>query len=314
MKRVLITGCGGFIGSHLADFLITKDLSTYGMVHGETRNVDHLRNKMTVLNGDLTNKEEVEQVVSEIQPDIVFHLAAQSFVTTSWEEPEETLRVNVLGTFYLLDSISKLKIVPIIEVIGSSAVYGAWDAQEMPLSEDKEFRPTSIYAVSKTAQDMLAYFYWRACKMKIIRIRPFNITGPRKTFDACSDFAKSVTEVERKLKEVVEVGNLDTVRDFTDVRDAVKALWLLADKGEYGQTYNVCSGKGYKMEEILKQLISLSDCDIKYRVVPEKVRPFDDPIIVGDNTKLRSLGWEPQVPLEKTLTDMLDYWRRGLDR
>lgn len=314
MKRVLITGCGGFIGSHLADFLAAKNLSIYGIVYGETRNVDHLRNKMTVLNGDLTSKEEVEQIVSETQPDIVFHLAAQSFVTKSWEEPEETLRVNIMGTFYLLASISRLKIAPIIEVVGSSAVYGTRDAQEMPLNETKEFRPTSIYAVSKVAEDMLAYFYWKACGLKIVRVRPFNITGPGKTFDACSDFAKSVAEVKKGIKKVVEVGRLDTVRDFTDVRDAVKALWLLADKGEYGQTYNVCSGKEYKMEEILKQLISLSDCDIKYRVVPEKVRPFDDPIIVGDNTKLRSLGWEPQVPLKRTLTDMLDYWRRELDR
>jgi len=313
LRRVLITGGEGFIGSHLADMLVEKGLETYVMVYGDTENINHLRDKVTLLECDLKNKQTVETIISTVKPDIVFHLAAQSFVTVSWEDPEETLKTNVLGTFYLLDSIREAGITPVVEIVGSSAVYGPRDENEMPLGEERDFRPTSMYAVSKTSEDMLGYFYWKVYGMKVIRVRPFNMTGPRKTFDACSDFAKGIAEMEKGLREVLEVGNLNTVRDFTDGRDAVKALWLLAERGKPGEVYNLCSGKAFKMEEILTKLISLSGKEINYRVVPEKMRPFDDPIYVGDNAKLRSLGWEPQIPIEKTLSDLLDYWRENLD-
>lgn len=311
MKKILISGCEGFIGSHLADLLIEKGFLVYGMVYGDIKNINHLRDKITILECDLKNKERVREIVNEVRPDIIFHLAAQSFVTVSWEDPEETLKTNVLGTFYLLDSIRKEGLSPIIEIVGSSAVYGPCNKEEMPLNENKDFNPTSMYAVSKVSEDMLGYFYWKVYGMKIIRVRPFNMTGPRKTFDACSDFAKGIAEIEKGLRKVLEVGNLNTVRDFTDGRDAVKALWLLAEKGEFGEVYNLCSGKEYKMEEILRALIPLSRTEIRYQIMPEKMRPFDDPIYVGDNTKLRSLGWKPQIPIEKTLSDILDYWREN---
>jgi len=313
LNRVLITGCEGFIGSHLIELLVKKELQIYGMVYGDTKNIRHLKDKITVLECDLKDRRGVEKIISEVKPDIVFHLAAQSFVTVSWENPEETLKTNVLGTFYLLDSIREAGIAPVIEVVGSSSVYGPCDEDEMPLREERDFRPTSMYAVSKVSEDMLGYFYWKVYGMKVIHVCPFNMTGPRKTFDACSDFAKGIAELEKGLKEVLEVGNLNAIRDFTDGRDAVKALWLLSQKGEPGEVYNLCSGKGYKMEEILTKLISLSGREINYRIIPEKMRPFDDPIYVGDNTKLRNLGWKPQIPIEKTLSDLLDYWRENLN-
>ncbi len=312
MRKTLISGCEGFVGSHLADLLVEKGLPVYGMVYGDTKNIDHLKDRITILRCDLKERESVDEIVNEVKPDIVFHLAAQSFVTVSWEDPEETLKTNVLGTFYLLNSIRREGIDPVVEIVGSSSIYGACNEDEMPLREGKEFRPTSMYAVSKVTEDVLGYFYWKVYGMNIIRIRPFNMTGPRKESDACSDFARGIVEIEKGLKEVLEIGNLETVRDFTDGRDAVKGLWLLAEKGEYGEVYNLCSGRPRKMREILMKLIFLSGREIKYQETPEKMRPFDDPIYVGDNTKLRSLGWEPQIPLEKTLSDMLDYWRENL--
>lgn len=311
-NRCLITGCEGFIGSHLADLLIAKGLLVYGMVYGDTDNIDHLDGKIMLHECDLKDKKRIEKVIKDVKPNYVFHLAAQSFVTVSWENPEETLMVNVLGTFYLLESIRKSRINPLIEIIGSSAIYGLSHENEMPLKETKEFRPTSMYAVSKASDDALGYFYSQAYGMKIIRVRPFNMTGPRKTNDACSDFTKGIIEVEKGYKDMLEAGNLETTRDFTDGRDAVKALWLLAEKGKIGEVYNLCSGRGYKMEEILKKAITLSGMDIKYKQIPEKMRPTDDPIYIGDNTKLRSLGWRPQIPIEKSLSDMLAYWREKL--
>jgi GDP-4-dehydro-6-deoxy-D-mannose reductase len=309
LKRYLITGCEGFIGSHLADLLVEKGLSVYGMVYGDTKNVDHLKDEITMLECDLREKERVEEIVDSVKPDCVFHLAAQSFVTVSWENPEETLRVNVLGTFYLLESIKRAGINPLIEVVGSSAVYGPCSEKELPIRENSGFRPTNIYSVSKVCDDMFGYFYHQAYGMNIIRVRPFNTTGPRKTEDACSDFTKGIVEVEKGMREVLEVGNINTFRDFTDGRDAVEALWLLAAKGVPGEVYNLCSGKGYKIGDILEKAISLSGLKIKIRQVPEKMRPYDDPIYVGDNSKLRKLGWKPKIPIEKTLRDMLNYWR-----
>lgn len=313
MEKALITGCEGFVGSHLADLLTEKGFSVDALVYDDTRNINHLKDRITIRECDLKDKVRVEEIVREARPQFVFHLAAQSFVTVSWEDPEETLKTNVLGTFYLLDAIRKAGLDPVIEVIGSSAVYGVTREDEMPLKEGREFRPTSMYAVSKVSEDMLGYFYREVYGMKIIRVRPFNMTGPRKTSDACSDFARGIVEIEKGLRQILEIGNLDTVRDFTDGRDAVKALWMLAEKGVLGEVYNLCSGTAHKMEEILKTLIVLSGRDIEYHVSPEKLRPYDDPIYVGDNSKLRSIGWEPQLTLEKTLSDMLDYWREYID-
>jgi GDP-4-dehydro-6-deoxy-D-mannose reductase len=312
MKKCLITGCEGFIGSHLADFLVDKGLPVYAMTYGDTQKIDHLKGKIDFIPCDLRSKENVNDIIYYIKPDIVFHLAAQSFVTVSWENPEITLQTNIMGTFNLLESIRMAGIVPFIEVIGSSAVYGFSDFTEMPLKESRGFCPTSMYGVSKVSEEVMGYFYWKAYGMKIIRVRPFNMTGPRKTDDACSDFSRAIVEVEKGIRKVVEVGNLDTVRDFTDGRDAVKAMWLLTEKGKLGEIYNLCSGKEHKMEEILHKLISLSHHKIGYRFVPEKTRTFDDPVYIGDNTKLSNLGWKIEIPLEKTLADMLDYWRQRL--
>jgi GDP-4-dehydro-6-deoxy-D-mannose reductase len=312
--KCLITGCEGFVGSHLADLLRDRNLPVFGMVHGDTANIAHLRGEIDIFECDLNDRDRVESIVSQVRPDIVFHLAAQSFVTLSWKNPEETLRTNVIGSFFLMDAIRKADLSPTILLLSSSAVYGAYMEPEMPLSEHREFRPTSIYAVSKVAEDTLGYFFWRAYEMRVIRVRPFSMTGPRKTLDACSDFARGIAEIEGGWREIVEVGNLETVRDITDGRDAVKALWLIAERGMPGDVYNLCTGRALRLHDVLEMLISISGRRIQYKQVPDKLRPRDDPIYVGDNSKLRALGWEPQIPFKQTLSDTLSYWREKLLR
>ncbi|MDR7494212.1 MAG: GDP-mannose 4,6-dehydratase [Armatimonadota bacterium] len=307
--RCLVTGCEGFLGSHLADLLVEKDLSVCGMVYADAASLRHLEHRMTTLSCDLRDRHQVRAIIDQTRPEMVFHLAAQSFVSVSWEDPEETLRTNVFGTFYLLESLKDLGLNPTTLIVGSSSMYGPSTQEEMPLGEDTAFRPTSIYAVSKAAEDLLGYFYGKVYGMRIIRIRPFNMTGPRKVGDACSDFAKGIAEVELGRRAVLEVGNLATTRDFTDGRDAARALWTLAERGVPGETYNLCSGKAYTMRQVLELLIRLAGRSVDYRIDPARFRPFDDPIYVGDNSKLRALGWQPEIPFEQTLTDMLDYWR-----
>lgn len=312
MKRCLITGCEGFIGSHLADLTLEKGLEVFGMVYEDNDNLKHIENRLSLIRADIKDRELVDEIVKKVKPDLVFHLAAQSYVTVSWEDPEETLKTNILGSLYILESLREHVPGALVEIVGSSAVYGSREESELPLSELTDSRPTSMYGVSKVGEEMLGYFYSKVYDMKTIRVRPFNMTGPRKTNDACSDFCRGIVEVEKGLKNELEVGNLDTVRDFTDFRDAVKALWLLVEKGKPGELYNLCSGKGWKMKDILNLAIQLSGKEIKYKSVPQRLRPFDDPILIGDGSRLRSLGWQPQIPMEETLQDMIEWWRQNL--
>jgi len=313
MLKCLVTGCEGFIGSHLADFLVERGHEVYGTVYADSKNIVHLKDKIFTFKCNMNDRRQVENIVKNAQPDIVFHLAAQSYVMVSWEDPELTLRTNIIGTFNLLESIRNNGTDPFVEVVGSAIVYGPRSTDELPLKEDNDFRPTSFYSISKVGEEMMGYMYSKVYGAKIVRIRPFNITGPRKIDDACSDFTKGLVEIEKGLRDVLEVGNLDTVRDVTDVRDGVSALWLLTERGEPGNVYNICSGKVRKIADILEMAIAIIGLkNVKVKQAAWKMRPYDDPVFVGDNSKLRALGWRPEVPLKKTLADMLDYWRANL--
>lgn len=309
MKRVLITGANGFLGSHLAEFWIDQGLTVYGTIHRDSRHLAHLGSKIAVLRCDIMNREEVEAALSEALPDLVFHLAAQSLPVLSWRDPETTFRVNVIGTFHLLEAIRKTMLNPAVLVAGSSAEYGLAPAGEVPLREDAPLRPANPYAVSKTAQGQLADLYWRAYKLRVVRVRPFSIIGARKVNDACSDFARGVAAVERGEHTVLKIGNLEAVRDFLDVRDAVQALAVVAERGDPGEVYNICSGVGRSLREVLEMLLSLSGTPIQVAVEPARLRPIDEPRLVGDNTKLRSCGWEAQIPLATSLGSILESWR-----
>lgn len=313
MKKAIVTGCGGFIGSHMADLLVAKNLDVCGLVYEDTKNVEHLKGKIKIIKCDLSDRASVEKTIFDVKPDYIFHFGAQSFVIPSWKDPESTFKTNILGTLYILDAVKKAGIDPIIAVACSSAEYGYTYENEIPINENKVFRPSSPYAISKVATDMISELYAKTHKMRILRVRFFNISGPRKVLDACSDFAREVAEVEKGLKPSVVVGNLNGVRDITDARDAVRAVWLLTEKGTFGDVYNVCSGKGYKVRDLLNNLIEMSGKKMNIRERdPERLRPIDDPLFLGDNSKMRKLGWETTIPIEQTLRDTLEYWRKEL--
>lgn len=311
MKRCLITGVGGFLGSHLAEFLLAQGMAVYGTVHRNTKNIEHLKLRLTVLPCDILEKQQMKAIVAEVKPDVVVHLAAQTLPALSWRDAETTFQVNISGTLCLLDAIREAGGDPVVEVACSSAEYGFTSEHEIPIKETTELRPASPYGVSKVAADLLSLLYWQAYGMKVVRVRPFLVMGPRKVGDVCSDFARGIVEVEKGQSDGLRVGNLEAVRDFLDVRDAVRALWILAEKGAPGEVYNVCSGVGHSVREVLKILISLATRPIPVGPDPSHLRPADEPAVVGDNTRLRALGWEPQIPLGRALDTVLDYWRRA---
>lgn len=313
--KILITGITGFAGSHLADFILKEDL---GEIHAVKRwrsitdNILHLENKIKLYECDLRDAFSVRDLIDQIKPDRIFHLAAQSFVPTSWTAPTESLSTNILGQLNIFEAVKKIKINPLIQIACSSEEYGLVFPEEVPIKETNPLRPLSPYAVSKVGQDMLGYQYFKSYGMKIIRTRGFNHTGPRRgPVFVCSDFAKQIIDIEKGYREpVINVGNLEAMRDFTDVRDTVIGYWLALEKAEPGEVYNICSGKGYKISEILEMLLNLTDEKIEIQNDPERMRPSDVQILRGDFSKFAAkTGWSPKIPFEKTLEDLMNFWR-----
>jgi len=308
--KCLVTGCAGFIGSHLAEYLLSLDQTVYGVVRQASLPLGHL-SKVHVKQCDLLDKKCVRETILETRPQRIFHLASQTLIKPSWQDPELTIRTNVLGTLYLLNAVRDAGISPTIVIVCSSGEYAATNDGK-PIGEDHRLEPSSPYALSKLAQDHLAALYGRAYGMNVMRLRPFSVIGPRKSGDVCSDFARDIVAIERGQQDCLSVGNLEAVRDFLDVRDAVAAFWLIAERGQLNEVYNICSGKGYKIREILELLISLANTEIRVRQDPDRIRFVDEPIRIGCNEKLRRLGWEPKIPLDQTLSDVLAYWRSKL--
>ncbi len=313
--RILITGITGFVGSHLAEYALAKGgIEVFGTVRWRSRmdNVEGILDRIHVIDCDLRDNVAVRRTLEEVRPDYIFHLAAQSFVPTSWVAPAETLTTNIISELNLLESIRDLGLDTRIQVAGSSEEYGLVFEHETPISEENPLRPLSPYAVSKVAQDMLAYQYFRSYGIYAVRTRAFNHEGPRRGHVfVTSNFAKQIAEIEKGKKDpVIEVGNLNARRDFTDVRDMVKAYWLSLEKGEAGEVYNIGSGRAVTIREMLDMLLSFTHLDIEIRPVPERMRPSDVELLVCDCSKFKAVtGWNPEIPLEKTLRDTLDYWR-----
>lgn len=311
--RVLITGIAGFVGSHLVDFLqrLSDPPDVYGLIKPRGT-LPELPPSVALLEADLEDAASVERALDETAPDRIVHLAAQSSPQLSWADPPGTYRTNVMGLLNLLEAVRKRGLSPRTLVVGSAEEYGLPDAGDLPLREDAPLRPQSPYASSKVAQGFLALQYALAYRLPIIRTRTFHHTGSRRgEAFAESSFARQIAEIEAGLRPpVVEVGNLDAVRDFTDVRDVLRAYWLLMERGQPGEVYNVCSGRGLRIGDLLDLLIRLSGREIEVRVDPQKVRKAEIPEVVGDRSKITAAtGWAPDVPLERTLGFLLDGWR-----
>lgn len=319
--RALITGITGFAGSHLAEYLLAEhpEVEVFGTYRWRSRmdNVEHLGNRVKLLEADLRDYTSVCKALERSRPDYIFHLAAQSFVPSSWSAPNETLVTNVSGQTNLFEAIRGLGLDPVIQIACSSEQYGLVLPDEVPIKETNPLRPLSPYAVSKVAQDFLGYQYFQSYGLKVVRTRGFNHTGPRRGHVfVTSNFCSQVAAIELGLQEpVIRVGNLDAIRDFTDVRDMVRAYWLAVTKAKPGEVYNIATGNGIHIHEMLNRLLALSTVEVKIEVDPDRLRPSDVEILIGDASKFRAdTGWEPRIPFQQTLQDLLQYWRDTLAR
>ena len=309
--RVLVTGVSGFVGGHVVDLLRAQDgVEVFGL---DSRPGNRARALgIEVVQADLEDARSVREALERVRPARIVHLAAQSSPQRSWEDPAGTLRTNLFGLLHLLEAARTLSLAPRVLVVGSAEEYGLVRADELPLGEDAPLRPASPYAVSKVAQGFLAYQYATSHGLAIVRTRTFHHTGPRRGDQfAESSFARQLAEIEAGKREArLSVGNLDAVRDFTDVRDVARAYWALLEKGEPGEVYNVCSGRGVRLADLLDDLIALSGQRVEVSVDQTRLRRLDVPVLVGDPARLRAAtGWSATTPLRDTLRDLLDHWR-----
>ena len=315
MRRVLVTGVTGFVGSHLVDYMLERgDCEIVGIQRwrSRTENIEHFSGRITLLECDLRDASSTRDTLEKVRPDWIFHLAAQSFVPTSWTAPTESLSTNILGQVNLFEAVRKLGMECRIQIACSSEEYGLVMPDELPILETNPLRPLSPYAVSKVGQDLLGYQYWMSWKLDCVRTRGFNHEGPRRgPVFVASDFAKQIADIEKNRRPpVMSVGNLEAKRDFTDVRDMVRAYWLALEKCEPGEVYNICTGAAWTIRRLLEELLSMTKVRIEIRQDPGRLRPSDVPVLIGDNAKfVKATGWQPTIPFEQTLLDMLEYWR-----
>lgn len=321
--KALITGITGFVGSHLAEYIISNHAETE--IFGTKRwrspkdNIRGILDKIHLHDCDLRDLSSLIAVLNEVKPDFIFHLAAQSFVTSSFLAPVDTLECNVIGTTNLLEAIRITKIDPLIHICSSSEVYGQVTKDDLPIREDCPLRPVSPYAVSKVGEDMVAFMYWKAYGLKTIRTRMFTHSGARRgEVFVDSFFAQQIAKIELGLqKPILRVGNLDSVRTFADVRDTVRAYWLLLQKCAPGEVYNIGGDKTMTIREMLDRLLTLTTYKNKIQIVVDKslIRPADVTLQIPSAEKFKTeTNWQPVIPYDQTLQDMLDYWRRELVR
>ena len=308
----LVTGSAGFVGQHLITYLLQEtDLEIIGSVYYKLP-LPADAHRVHYEHADLQDEEAVARIIDRWRPAYTFHLAGQSFVPYSWKNPWLTFDQNVHIQLNLFQAMIKNELDGRILVVGSGDEYGAIEPDDLPIDEETPLRPVSPYAVSKIAQEMLGWQYHHSHGIQAVRVRPFNHIGPgqREMFVA-SSFAKQIAEIEAGLRPpVLRHGNLDARRDFTDVRDVVRAYWLLINQGQPGDVYNVGSGRAISIQQLLDTLLGMSTTPIRTEIDPERMRPSDIPVIVCDPSKLhRRTGWRADIPLEQTLADILNEWR-----
>lgn len=311
--RALITGAGGFVGEHLCAYLRSHtDWQLLGIVYPGPVEESRCDSRLHLLWADLRDPARVMELVDSFAPDFIFHLAAQSFVPASFADPWDTLENNIRGQLNILEAVRQHGRSTRVLVIGSNEEYGRPRPEELPLTEESPLRPTNPYAVSKVAQDFLGLQYHLAYGVDVVRLRPFNHTGPGQSSRfVVPAFASQIARIEAGLQEpVVWVGNLDVARDFTDVRDIVRAYYLAAIKAQPGEVYNLASGRPQSVRELLETLLSFSTAEVRVEIDPERYRPADTPVVYGSAEKFhRQTGWRPEIPFQQTLWDTLEYWR-----
>jgi GDPmannose 4,6-dehydratase len=326
--KALITGITGMVGSHLADFLLANtDWDIFGIQRWRSslENIIHLSDRINnedrlfIKYGDINDQTSLITILNDVKPDYIFHLAAQSYPQTSFSSPIETLNTNILGTARLLETIKLLNLNSIIHICASSEVFGRVSKDKLPINEECNFHPASPYAISKVGTDLLGRYYAEAYNMTIMTTRMFTHTGPRRgdVFHE-SSFAKQIAMIEAgMIPPVVKVGNLDSLRTYADVRDAVRAYYLLVTINPIkGEAYNIGGTFTCKVGDTLNTLISLSSYkNIEIMIDTTRLRPIDADLQIPDTTKFTShTGWIPLIPYEKTMFDLLDYWRQHINR
>lgn len=319
--RVLITGIDGFVGSHAADLLVAEGAEVHGTIlrFDELRNIAHLKSSLTLHQADITNPGRVDELVQTIRPERILHIAGQAFVPASMSNPMQTFQVNLIGGLSILDAARKTKTAtgtsPAVLVVTSGETYGRVAPDRLPITEDHPFSPTTPYAASKAALDIIALQYASSFGVEVIVVRPFNHAGPRQSPSfVVSDFARQFAEISlQKRRPVLHVGNITAKRDFTDVRDVVKAYWKLFDKQSDHTAFNVCSGHSVEIREVLAMLREASGLQVEIVQEQQRVRPYDVAVVSASYSRLHAAtGWKPEIPLSTTIADTYTYWMNEL--
>ena len=314
-ERVMVTGATGFVGSHLVEFLLKQ---TSAQVYAAKRrrsdtSLPEHTGRVQWLEMDVTDAHNVLSTLKAVRPTHIFHLAAQSFVPTSWKSPVETLTINAIGTVNILEALKTLELSTRTHIAGSSEEYGRVEPDELPITEANPLRPLSPYGVSKVAADLAGQQYHCSYGLNVVITRAFNHTGPgRGEVFVESNFCKQIAAIEHRCQEpVISVGNLEARRDFSDVRDIVRAYWMALERGQPGHVYNICSGNILSIRQILDALLPMSTVsDIRVEPDPDRMRPSDVLRLQGNAAKFRrETGWRPEIPIEQTWRDLLAYWR-----
>jgi len=338
MEKILITGANGFIGSYLVDFCLQKGYEICGVerLNQTYKNLFHYTNgkttfsndekldffgddirlptfnkKLILLECDIKNASRMEKIINQFKPNLLFHFAAQPYIIPSWEDPVGTIETNVIGTINVFEPIKKNKLQTRVILACTSAEYDTSTQPNRPLKESDPLLAVHPYGISKIAAELLARQYYINFGIETINLRFFNQTGIRRVNDAPSDFVRRVAEIELEQSDpIIQVGNLNPYRDFTDIKDSINAIWLAAIEGKPGEIYNICSNKKIQIRKLLNIILSFSKEKIKVvENFPEKLRKVDEDIIIGDNSKIKEeLGWQPTIPIETTLKEMFNYW------
>jgi len=338
MKKILITGANGFIGSHLVDYSITKGYEIYALERpnqvyknlshytngklsfseeekqeflGESIKIPTVNKNLIILECDVKNSQLLERIICKINPNLIFHFAAQPYIIPSWEDPVDTIETNVVGTINIFEVIKKHNLKVRVILACTSTEYGESAKRNKPLKETDSLLALHPYGISKVAAELLARQYYVNFGIEVVNLRFFNQTGIRRVNDAPSDFVRKVAQIDLGLIDpVIQVGNLNPYRDFTDIKDSLNAIWLAATKGKPGESYNVCSNKRIQIRRILDTCLSFSTKEIEIEEnVQHKLRKTDEDVITGDNSKIKAeLGWQPTIPIETTLKEMFNYW------